>query len=105
MFCSKCGTQLPDDAVFCQKCGLKQTSNAPKSSDQDQVTETRELKCPNCGAAISPKFGEMVITCEYCGGGISLENKGWQNIQKHTMLPITITGKDEIIEKLRHMMD
>jgi len=23
----------------------------------------------NCGAPISPKFGEMVITCEYCGSG------------------------------------
>src|SRR5689334_2074038 len=104
MFCAKCGTQLPDDAVFCFKCGLKLGAGAPTVSSQNH-TEAKDLKCPSCGAAISPKFGEMVITCDYCGGSVSLENKGWQNIQKHTMLAITIPNKDEIIARLRHMMD
>ena len=48
------------------------------------------IKCPNCGAPISPKFGEMVITCEYCGSGITLGTQGWSNIQKQTMLSVKV---------------
>ena len=29
MFCYKCGKQLPDHAVFCSKCGTKQTPDEP----------------------------------------------------------------------------
>lgn len=102
MFCIKCGLQLPDDAVFCIKCGSKQTTITPPSNSSP---ETKELKCPSCGAPITPKFGEMVITCEYCGGSVSLENKGWQNVVKHSMLSITILGKDQITSLLHKMMD
>lgn len=106
MFCVKCGIQLPDDAVFCIKCGTKQNTAVKPSSQQDEVnTETKEIKCPNCSAPILPKFGEMVITCEYCGSSISLENKGWKNITKHTMLPITISDRDQITARLHQMMD
>jgi DNA-directed RNA polymerase subunit RPC12/RpoP len=103
MFCVKCGLQLPDDAVFCVKCGAKQIPVV--TAKQDVGEETKEVKCPSCGAPITPKFGEMVITCEYCGSSISLENKGWQNIAKHSMLPITILDKDQITARLHQMMD
>jgi DNA-directed RNA polymerase subunit RPC12/RpoP len=103
MFCVKCGLQLPDDAVFCVKCGAKQIPVV--TAKQDIVEETKEVKCPSCGAPITPKFGEMVITCEYCGSSISLENKGWQNIAKHSMLPITISDNDQITARLHQMMD
>src|SRR3989454_12315554 len=46
------------------------------------------LKCPSCAAPIAPKFGEMIITCEYCGSSITLGSGGWSNIQKQTMLPL-----------------
>src|SRR6058998_2799017 len=45
------------------------------------------LKCPSCAAPIAPKFGEMTITCEYCGSSITLGSGGWSNIQKQTILP------------------
>jgi len=103
MFCIKCGLQLPDDADFCVKCGVKQTPVTIVK--QDASPETKEVKCTSCGAPIIPKFGEMVITCEYCGSSISLENKGWQNIPKHSMLPITVSDKDQITARLHNMMD
>ncbi|TRZ69593.1 MAG: zinc ribbon domain-containing protein [Nitrosopumilaceae archaeon] len=103
MFCIKCGLQLPDDAVFCVKCGVKQIPVTIVK--QDAISETKEVKCTSCGAPIIPKFGEMVITCEYCGSSISLENKGWQNIAKHSMLPITVLDKDQITARLHSMMD
>ena len=63
------------------------------------------LKCPNCGAPISPKFGEMVITCEYCGSGITLGNSGWTSISKQTMLPINFAEKDPMMVKIHDLMD
>ncbi|SHO45652.1 Putative phage protein [Nitrosotalea sinensis] len=109
MFCSKCGIQLPDDAVFCVKCGTKQSQASQPSPQNTQnvqtTTETKEVKCPSCGAPIVPKFGEMVVTCEYCGSSVSLENKGWQNVAKHSMLPLKISDRDQITETLHHMMD
>jgi hypothetical protein len=63
------------------------------------------MKCPNCGAPISPKFGEMVITCEYCGSGVVLGNQGWTNIQKHTMLPLKIANIDQVNGIITPLMD
>src|ERR1700746_648632 len=105
MFCAKCGIQLPDDAVFCVKCGTKQTPVLVPTNQSESNTDVKEVKCPNCSAPIAPKFGEMVLTCEYCGSSVSLENKGWKNVAKHTMLPITISDQDQITARLHHMMD
>ena len=63
------------------------------------------LKCPSCGAPIAPKFGEMIITCEYCGSSVTLGNAGWANIEKQTMLPLRIPSTDNITERVRSMMD
>ncbi len=104
MFCVKCGLQLPDDAVFCVKCGAKQTAVAASQQDTTSA-ETQEVKCPNCSAPIVPKYGEMVVTCEYCGSSVSLENKGWKNVAKHTMLSLAISDKDQITARLHQMMD
>lgn len=111
MFCIKCGSQLPDDAAFCAKCGTKQIAESTQRENQNpesiQQTNqpTKELECPNCGAPISPKFGEMIITCEYCGSSVALANNGWKGITKHTMLPIKIIEQDEIMNILHKMMD
>src|SRR5271166_1475120 len=112
--CPNCGTQLPDGSAFCYKCGtnIARVSQSPPAGGS--TTQQRSgpviapagataLKCPSCGAPISPKFGEMVITCEYCGTGITLGNDGWKDIQKHTMLPMTIT-KDQVEAKVTEMM-
>ena len=63
------------------------------------------MKCPNCGAPINPKFGEMVITCEYCGSGVTLGTGGWTSIQKQTMLPIKFGDKDPMMTKIHDLMD
>ncbi len=122
MYCMKCGTQLPDDAAFCYKCGAKvgSISTQPASpaagggaaqgvSNPAQPVlagaDVRELKCPSCGAPITPKFGEMVITCEYCGSSIALSAEGWRSIQKHTMLLPTFTDKDRVLGLIHQVMD
>jgi len=114
MFCPKCGAQLPDDATFCYKCGTRvegQPAGAP-DAEPAQKPETviapmgaASLKCPNCGAPISPKFGEMVITCEYCGSSVTLGNQGWTGIQKQTMLPIKLGNTDDVNRMITSLMD
>ena len=117
MNCPNCGTQLPDDAAFCFKCGTQirdrgagwsffkvethgqksQAAAAPQKQEQVIAAQgVTSFKCPNCGAPLSPKFGEMVITCEYCGSGVALGNQGWTNIQKQSMLPVKVVTTDDL---------
>src|SRR5437588_11483628 len=116
MYCLKCGSQLPDDAAFCSKCGARtsSTGQAPQiqsnvgTSGSSQIlapSNAQSLKCPSCGATIAPKFGEMIITCEYCGSSITLGSAGWANIQKQMMLPLTIQSTSEISNRVKSMMD
>ena len=116
MYCIKCGAELPQDAKFCYKCGAAQVVQAGQGAQQEQQTpkQTRnvvasstvtELKCPGCGAPIKPQFGEMVITCEYCGTSVSLAGDGWKNIQNHTMLPIKLNQQDQVLSKIKDVMD
>ena len=112
MFCPKCGAQLPDDAGFCLKCGFKvtmmsgQQQSAPAKQEQVLASAgATSLKCPSCGAPISPKFGEMLITCEYCGSSVSLGNDGWKSINKHTMLPIKLASQDDVMKEIHSLMD
>jgi hypothetical protein len=110
LYCPKCGAQLPDDAVFCMKCGASLAPAQPKEAAAPAgpiiaPMGATALKCPSCGAPISPKFGEMVITCEYCGTGITLENDGWRGIQKQTMLLLKFGAKDQIVSEMHGLMD
>ncbi len=49
MFCTKCGTKLPDDSKFCTKCGAKlaaeedMTGAAPQQSDVPQKKKSKKL--------------------------------------------------------------
>ncbi len=115
MYCIKCGTELPQDAKFCYKCGAEQTARAggqqaqaakPDSSRNVIAAATvTELKCPGCGAPIKPQLGEMVITCEYCGASISLAQAGWEDIQKHTMLPLRLMDQQSVLKVIYDVMD
>jgi len=109
VFCPKCGAQLPDEAVFCLKCGnrIAQAESGPVKSSSPVLAPTgaTALKCPSCGAPISPKFGEMIISCEYCGAAVSLSGDGWRGIQKTSMLPLVFASKDQAVAKTRDLMD
>jgi Double zinc ribbon len=111
--CPKCGAQLPDDATFCYKCGTKvsgQPSDSAGSAPAKQAPviapmDAKSLKCPSCGAPIAPKFGEMVITCEYCGSSVSLGDQGWTGIEKQTMLPVKVASVDDANKIITSLMD
>ena len=118
LYCHKCGTQLPDDAEFCTKCGTSTSLSGHESDGASSVSSSgsasapvvassgvASLKCPSCGAPIAPKFGEMVITCEYCGNAVTLGAQGWTNIQKQTMLTLNVATVDQVNSIITPMMD
>ncbi len=111
MICQNCGAQIPDDAAFCPKCGASTgITSAPKPAPAPSApvvapAGVTSLKCPSCGAPIAPKFGEMVITCEYCGSAVTLGNQGWTNIQKSTMLPLKVATVDQVNGIITPLMD
>jgi len=109
LYCPKCGSQLPDDAAFCMKCGTniaaQKSEKTGSSSPIVAPSDATALKCPSCGAPIVPKFGEMIITCEYCGSGITLGSDGWRGIQKQTMLPMRFADKNKLEEMIHGLMD
>ncbi|MGD0495813.1 MAG: zinc ribbon domain-containing protein [Candidatus Bathyarchaeia archaeon] len=110
LYCPKCGAQLPDEAAFCMKCGTSVAAGQSKQAEASTAPVlaplgATALKCPSCGAPISPKFGEMIITCEYCGTGITLGNDGWKGVQKQTMLPLKFGERDQVVAKIHDLMD
>ena len=111
LYCHKCGTQLPDDAAFCVKCGTSTALNIPNptpvsaSGNVVAPSGVTSLKCPSCGAPITPKFGEMIISCEYCGSAVTLGMDGWKGIQKQSMLPAKYSDKDQMTQIIRGYMD
>ena len=110
LICPNCSAQIPDDAAFCPKCGASTTVTTPKATAASASpviapSGVASLKCPSCGAPLTPKFGEMVITCEYCGSGVTLGTQGWTNIQKQTMLLLKVATVDQVNAIITPMMD
>jgi len=115
MFCMKCGTSLPDGAQFCSKCGASLGGGAgglpppppppTNSSPSLGAAGVQELKCPSCGAPIHPTFGETVISCDYCGGSVTLGGQGWKEINKHTMLPLKVTDPAAALQVVHGWID
>ncbi len=106
MFCSKCGTALPEGAVFCHKCGTATAGGgsaaaSPPPAKTIGAVNATELKCPSCGAPIKPKFGEAVISCEYCGGSVALGGDGWKEVNKHTLLALKLSAPDQVLALVR----
>ena len=76
-FCWKCGNQLNDDAVFCDKCGtkvareeqpetVKQTETKPVNTEptkKEKQSDGEIYKCPFCGEILPYD----ALTCPSCG--------------------------------------
>lgn len=117
VYCIKCGAALPDGAQFCFKCGAPTPGSSGAAPAAAPVPAAggggkslgaagiQELKCPACGAPIKPAFGEMVITCDYCGGSVTLGGDGWKEINKHTMLTLKITDRNAALKTVHDSMD
>jgi double zinc ribbon protein len=126
MFCSRCGKSLPDNARFCYACGA-QLSGAPTpppppgapsgfpggpgampSAPPPPSTAPaapKDLKCPSCGAPLSPGMGDAVLTCEYCGATVSIAGTGWKPVGQHSMLMPQLISQDAALQVVKASMD
>jgi hypothetical protein len=107
MNCPFCSTVLPDGAKFCYACGkaIPSASAPPPAAAAAAPSGPVELKCKACGAPLHPVFGEMVVTCDYCGASISLAGGSWKDISKHSMLPPTVTDPGQALGVIRAYLD
>jgi ribosomal protein L37AE/L43A len=132
MNCPRCGTPLPANARFCYACGANLGAPSPVPPPPPGYpaygggggpggfgpmpgppppppaaapSAPRELKCPSCGAPITPEMGEAVVTCAYCGGTVSLAGTGWKAVTKHSMLMPSAMEPETAIAAIKAAMD
>lgn len=130
MQCPRCGAALPDNARFCYACGTPLAGvpvpppppgtpygypgmpgvgapppPPPVAAPTAAPTPPKDLKCPSCGAPLQPDFGDAVLTCQYCGGTVSLAGTGWKSVNRHTMLLPQIIDPDSALKIVKGSMD
>ena len=62
-YCRNCGTQLVDEAKFCQKCGYPVETSDSGYAKRTQEFAGKIYKCPNCGEILK----SFVLNCPTCG--------------------------------------
>ncbi len=113
MYCPRCGAALPDNARFCLTCGQSMVAATPPppppaaapAAPTIASAGVQAMKCPQCGAPISPGLGEAVITCDYCGASVTLGGAGWKEISKHSMLLAQVVTPDQVMPIVRGFAD
>jgi hypothetical protein len=134
MNCTQCGASLPENARFCYACGspvvtgpgpglpppppppgMGFSGGAPPppppppppapSAPTLAPAGAESIKCPNCGAPIHAVFGEMVISCDYCGSSVTLGGAGWKQINKHTLLTAKVTDREAALRIVHDFLD
>jgi hypothetical protein len=115
MQCPKCGTPLPDNAHFCYGCGAQlggasaapsmPAATPPPPAAPAAPTGPTELKCPACGAPLTPSMGDAVLTCQYCGGTVSMGGSGWKPVTQHSMLMPRLVDQEEALKVVKASMD
>lgn len=69
MFCSQCGTKLPDNSKFCNQCG----SPVGRYHQSNII----RLRCEDCNGVMDIDESREVISCPYCGSKkIVMESDG-----------------------------
>lgn len=62
-YCRNCGTQLVEEAKFCQKCGCPVENSNIGYTKRTQEFAGRIYKCPNCGEVLK----SFELNCPACG--------------------------------------
>lgn len=72
MFCTQCGSKLPDDARFCSSCG-KPIGTVCEINNVRSTPNIVSLKCPDCGSPLNCKDEDTIVVCSYCGNSVRIE--------------------------------
>lgn len=116
MYCRKCGAEIPDDSVFCPKCGTAiETEVSPEevltdTSEQNDRTQDKPMRCGTCFKPLTARmekcpncdtpnpFFEGVRTDDSCLSDIRELNKriksgevGQEQRKHRRIVPVIIT--------------
>lgn len=108
MFCNRCGEEIPDNSLFCPRCGSKQvpvSHSHQTTTDSKESMILKEMKCPNCKAPLNPTAGEAMVVCQYCGTSISVGSSGWEEVSKHYILDIRMGMKSDALNVAKNHMN
>jgi double zinc ribbon protein len=120
VYCVACRAELPPNAKFCFACGTPVGGPAgsplppspgappPPPPGAERVVApagAQAVNCPSCGAPVHPVFGEMVISCDYCGATVTLGGAGWKEVGKHTMLAPKVTSAEPALAIVQAYLD
>lgn len=74
MFCVSCGTQLPEGAKFCMKCG-DSVGRAGESDNSESISNPKLIpaKCTSCGAALKVDASQQAAICPFCNSAYIVE--------------------------------
>jgi len=64
--CARCGSDVPNGAVFCPECGAKCTKEETEEPQDEGSEKPKKLYCTNCGAVVAPEFK----FCAACGAKV-----------------------------------
>ncbi len=74
MFCISCGTQLPEGAKYCMKCGSSVAkSEEPDKSESSSTPKLIPAKCTSCGAALKVDASQQAAICPFCNSAYIVE--------------------------------
>lgn len=63
MFCPKCGSPIPEDAVFCMNCGEKIETAAPEAdSAPAEITPAEKAPIPTSGKKPKKKKAVLLVS-------------------------------------------
>ncbi len=74
----------------------------PKINEGWKMGLTQGINCKNCGAPLSLKAGEVVITCEFCGTAVNIAS-GKDFFLKHSIIP-SMNDEKKIREIVKRWM-
>ncbi|MDG6221038.1 MAG: hypothetical protein QCI38_06270 [Candidatus Thermoplasmatota archaeon] len=61
------------------------------------------IKCPNCGAPLELKPGELILTCQFCASDINTAT-GAKYVFKHSIIPCKYATRESIEPFIRSWM-
>lgn len=75
MFCVSCGTVLPNDAVFCPRCGAKITWKQSEEKCCPDNSRMYLLECSSCGSHDLKRVRKGEYICEHCGSRFFMDDE------------------------------
>ena len=95
MFCTNCGKNLPDDAVFCDNCGTRMAASAPAQPPVENVASTQApAYAPAAPAPVNPIIDNAITALKgfFSGNPIGAVEKASKSSGLEWLILVGITA-------------